>query len=154
MPLTAITIGGDGAFAFSAAHTGIHDGAFEPLHGHSFTVTLCLHGDLDSAGMLVDFSIVKRELAAVIAPLRRRTLMPARHCRTEDAQVIAECGPRRYSLPAGDVVQLPVESTTTEAIAGWLLAQLIPRLPACAICSAALTLAEAADTSATVTVRF
>ena len=61
-----------------AAHTGIHDGAFEPLHGHSFTVTLCLHGDLDSAGMLVDFSIVKRELAAVIAPLRRRTLRPAR----------------------------------------------------------------------------
>ena len=34
MPLTVITVGGDGKFAFSAAHAGLHDGEFEPLHGH------------------------------------------------------------------------------------------------------------------------
>jgi 6-pyruvoyl-tetrahydropterin synthase len=40
MTLTVITVGGDGTFAFCAAHAGLHDGQFEPLHGHSFTVTL------------------------------------------------------------------------------------------------------------------
>jgi 6-pyruvoyl-tetrahydropterin synthase len=73
-----IAVGGDGTFAFSAAHAGLHDGQFEPLHGHSFTVTLRLHGEPDLTGMVCDFGAVKAALAAVITPLRRRTLMPAR----------------------------------------------------------------------------
>ena len=61
--LTVITIGGDGKFAFSAAHAGLHAGEFEPLHGHSFTVTLRLHGEPDETGMVCDFTDVKNALA-------------------------------------------------------------------------------------------
>lgn len=43
---------GDGPFVFCAAHAGLHDGQFERLHGHTFTVTLRLHGSLGAAGML------------------------------------------------------------------------------------------------------
>lgn len=155
-PTTSIAIGGDGTFAFSAAHAGLHDGEFEPLHGHSFTVMLRLHGTPDEAGMICDFTDVKKALSAAIAPLKRRTLMPARSpvCRAcrEGSQVVIECGSKLYSFPADDVVLLPVTNTTTEAIAGWLLEQVLPALSAPGLHRAELTLAEASDTSATLAV--
>jgi 6-pyruvoyl-tetrahydropterin synthase len=154
MTLTVITVGGDGTFAFSAAHAGLHDGQFEPLHGHSFTVTLRLHGEPDQTGMVCDFSVIKAALAAAIGPLRRRTLMPARPpggmCTHQDGQVIIACGTKHYSLPADDVVLLPVTNTTTEAIAAWLLDQLLTRIDAPGVRLAELVLAEAADTCVTV----
>jgi 6-pyruvoyl-tetrahydropterin synthase len=150
-----ISIGGDGTFAFCAAHAGLHDGELEPLHGHTFTVTLRLHGDPGETGMVCDFTVVKNALAAAIAPLKRRVLMPAAlpggRCGREGRQVIIECGTRLYSLPAGDVVLLPVVNTTTEQIAAWLLAQVLPALGQPGLRRAELILAEAPDTSATVT---
>lgn len=155
MALTVITIGGDGTFAFCAAHGGLHEGQLEPLHGHSFIVTLRLHGDLNPVGMVCDFSAVKAALGAAIAPLRRRTLMPAQppggRCRQHGGQMFIDYGGRHYSLPAADVVLLPVANTTTEAIAAWLLGQLMPRLHAPGVYQADLVLAEAPDTSVTVT---
>jgi 6-pyruvoyl-tetrahydropterin synthase len=152
-PLTVITIGGSGKFAFSAAHAGLHDGEFEPLHGHSFTVTLRLHGEPDKTGMVCDFTEAKNALAGVIAPLKRRTLMPASppggRCDHDGSQVIIGCGTKLYSLPAEDVVLLPLPNTTTEQIADWLLTQLVPSLDAPGLRLAELTLAEAPDTSAT-----
>ncbi len=151
---TVITIGGDGTFAFSAAHAGLHDGEFEPLHGHTFTVTLRLHGDLDKDGMVCDFTSTKTALAAAITPLRRRTLMPAQppggRCTAMDGQILIECGAKHYSLPVGDVMLLPVANTTTEAIAGWLLTRLASHLNAPGLRLAELILAEAPDTSVTV----
>lgn len=134
MSTAAITIGGDGTFVFSAAHAGLHDGEFEPLHGHTFIVTLRLQGELDRAGMICDFTDAKAALAAAIEPLRRRVLMPAAprggRCTPEDEQILIECGVKRYSFPAGDMTLLPVANTTTESIAGWLLSQVTSRLHA------------------------
>lgn len=151
-----IEVGG-GPFVFSAAHAGLHSGEFEPLHGHTFTVTVALTGELNDAGMVTDFSVVKNALADVIAPLRRRTLMPAQppggSCTTEGGQVFIECGTKRYSLPVGDVMLLPLANTTTEALAGYLLDRLLPVLvdqPGVQL--AELQLAEAPDTAATATV--
>ncbi|WP_243772738.1 6-pyruvoyl trahydropterin synthase family protein [Actinomadura barringtoniae] len=148
-----IEIGG-GPFVFSAAHAGLHEGEFEPLHGHTFSVTARLIGGLDEAGMVVDFHLVKDALAAVIAPLRRRTLMPTRplggSCWREDDQIFIECGLKRYSLPVQDVVLLPVVNTTTEAIAAYLLQQFLTRIDDdLRIERVELTLSEAPDTAAT-----
>jgi 6-pyruvoyl-tetrahydropterin synthase len=144
-----------GPFEFSAAHAGLHDGQFEPLHGHTYIAGLRLYGDAGAAGMLVDFRVIKQALREVITPLRRRTLMPqhppAGSCRVEDGQVFIECGATRFSLPEAHVTLLPVANTATEAIAGWLLSQLLPRLQnEVGLTRVDLTLAEASDTSATV----
>jgi hypothetical protein len=101
--------------------------------------------------MLADFRMVREAFATAIGPLRRRTLMPARpaggRCRTEGGQLLIECGAKRYSLPHEDVVLLPVASTTTEAIAAYLLGQVMPCLSAePGIQRVELVLAEAADT--------
>ena len=145
-----------GPFEFSAAHAGLHDGQFEPLHGHTYTAGLRLHGEPGAAGMVADFTLIKTALREAIAPLRRRTLMPEHppggSCRFEDGQVFIECGPTRFSFPAAHVALLPVANTSTEAIAAWLLAEILPQLAGQAgLTCGELTLAEAADTSATVT---
>jgi 6-pyruvoyl-tetrahydropterin synthase len=154
---TRISIGGTGAFEFSAAHAGLHGGEFEPLHGHTFTVTLHLHGTTGDTGMVTDFSAAKQALAGAISPLRRRTLMPAvfpgGRVTADGGQILVECGPKRYSFPAGDVLLLPVPNTTTEALAGYLLSQVLPHLDQDRVQLAELTLAEASDTSATVRAR-
>lgn len=69
---------GRGEFGFSAAHSGVHDGEFEPLHGHTYQVTLRLFGVPGDGGMLIDFGEIKTALREAIAPLRRRTMMPGR----------------------------------------------------------------------------
>jgi 6-pyruvoyl-tetrahydropterin synthase len=154
VPVT-IEISG-GPFEFSAAHAGLHDGQFEPLHGHTYITGLRLHGEAGASGMLTDFRLVKQALREVIAPLRRCTLMPQHppggSCRVEDGQVFIECGATRFSFPAVHVTLLPVANTTTEAIAAWLLSQLLPCLKdEAGLTRVDLTLAEAADTCATVT---
>ncbi|SRR5216683_1430760 len=154
--LTTIEIGGE-PFAFSAAHASLHGGEFEPLHGHTFTLTLRLHGEAGEDGMIADFRLIKKALAEVIAPLRRRTLMPADAPGVsswhEDGQVLIVGGARRFSLPAADVVMLPLVNTTTEAIAAHLASQFVPYVrDEPGVGAVELTLAEAAGTAATITV--
>ncbi|MFI6290044.1 6-pyruvoyl trahydropterin synthase family protein [Nonomuraea sp. NPDC050790] len=149
-----IEIGGAGDYVFSAAHAGIHDGQMEPLHGHTFTVTVRLTGDPDAAGMLLDFHQVKRGLKKVIEPLKRRTLLPetpvAGTSHLEDGQVIVECGKDWYGFPERVVALLPVPNTTTEELAGYLLGQLMPYVDgAPGLHRVELVLAEAPDTRAT-----
>jgi 6-pyruvoyltetrahydropterin/6-carboxytetrahydropterin synthase len=61
---------------FSAGHAlrGYH-GKCENVHGHNYRVRVILSGEnLDSVGLLVDFSVVKRALRGVIATLDHRFL--------------------------------------------------------------------------------
>ncbi|HEU0089929.1 MAG TPA: 6-carboxytetrahydropterin synthase [Pseudonocardiaceae bacterium] len=46
-------------FGFYAAHLAVYDGEVEPLHGHTFHVTLRLSGERDANGMLVEFSEIR-----------------------------------------------------------------------------------------------
>jgi len=124
----SITIGANGEYRFSAAHAGLHGGELEPLHGHTYQVTLTLVAGVDEGGMVVDFGDIAELLSGLIAPLKRRTLMPRQlpggRVAVEGGQVLVECGNKRYSLPEQDVVLLPVLNTSTEALARWLLDEL------------------------------
>lgn len=56
---------------FSAAHRlRLHDGSYEPLHGHNWLVEVHLTGpELDGAGMLADFTRIQPALAAITSEL-------------------------------------------------------------------------------------
>jgi len=56
---------------FSAAHRlKLHDGTYEPLHGHNWAVEVFIEGDeLDAAGMLADFTALQPALSAVLGEL-------------------------------------------------------------------------------------
>lgn len=150
----SVQIGG-ADFRFCAAHTGLHDGEFEPLHGHTYVPTLTLSGVTDDAGMVVDFRTVKDALRSAIAPLRSRTLVAADAngvvAVRDRSAVHMTAGAKRYVLPAADVVMLPVANTTTEEIAAYLLAELTPILTKARVHRAELALSESPGTAATVT---
>lgn len=146
-----VEIGG-GEFSFCAAHTGLHEDGFEPLHGHTFTVTLRLAGPVDARGMVADFGPLKAALRRAIAPLRRRTLIATAVSEapvTVDGQRVRFGDvDKHYDLPAGDVALLPLANTTTEAIAEHLLSQVC--VGVAGLDWIELTLAEAPDVAVTI----
>ncbi|MEU4607636.1 6-carboxytetrahydropterin synthase [Kribbella sp. NPDC023972] len=148
---TTITIG-HGEFAFSAAHSGVHAGQFERLHGHTYIVELHLTGTLDKDGMIADFAAVKGTLRAALAPLRKRTLFasdtPGVTIEHAGSQVVIRGAGKVYNLPADDVMLLPTTSTSTEAIAGYLLDQIVEQLrPTSGLAEVELQLTESLDSS-------
>jgi len=148
-------VGGTG-WDFPAAHTGLHSGVFEPLHGHTYQVTLTVYGKLDQAGMVADFAVLKHHLRAVIAPLKRRTLIAASApgVTIEDTgrgQLQVRGGDACFTLPRSWLALLPIAATTTEALATYLAGQLGCRTIALcpAIVRLELALAESPECSAT-----
>ena len=146
---------GDGEYSFCAAHALTWPDTFAALHGRTFMVQLELGGDLDAAtGAVMDFAAIKKALREVLAPLRRRTLLaadaPGVELIREGGAVRFGRGGKTYTLPAEDVVLLPVVNTTTEAIAEYLLGRLDPYLRRPGVAWARLRLAEAPDVAAIV----
>ncbi len=144
---------GRAEFGFYAAHLALYHGEVEPLHGHTFHVTLRISGEPDASGMLVEFSEVRAAVKAAVAPLRRRTLVPGQ---APELQITPEhdslsiiAGRKRYVLPAEDVTVLPLANTTLEAIAGYLLDQVLPALRTAGLLAVELEVAEPPGTSAT-----
>lgn len=61
---------------FAAAHQlRLAHGGLEPIHGHNWRVSATFRGPrLDSCGMLIDFTVIKPRLDAVLAELHDRHL--------------------------------------------------------------------------------
>lgn len=120
-------VGGPG-WDFNAAHTGLHDGVLEPLHGHTYQVTLTVCGEPDDAGMVADFAILMGALRDALAPLKRRTLVateaPGLLVMEDDGLLHVSGGGAWFSLPRTWVTLLPMVSTSTEELAGYLADQL------------------------------
>ena len=150
--MTATITIGHGEFAFSAAHSGVHAGRFERLHGHTYIVELHLTGTLDTDGMIADFAAVKGALRTALAPLRKRTLFasntPGVTIEHTGSQVVIQGAGKVYNFPADDVMLLPTTSTSTEAIAGYLLDRILEQLPPTSgLTQVELELAESLDCS-------
>jgi len=71
--------------SFSAAHRlRDYEGACERLHGHNYKVRVAARGPkLGPAGMLLDFKVLKREVASVMDELDH-------HCLNEDVDDFGE----------------------------------------------------------------
>ena len=98
------------------------DGRKERLHGHNYTVSVAL--DLAAVGFehLIDFGAIKRAIAAECAEWRERTLVAGESPRLERLEraggelEMVLCG-QRYVFPEADALVLPIDNTTTEALA-------------------------------------
>ena len=64
---------------FCASHQiRMHDGTFEPLHGHNWRVTVTVGAnELDAAGFVVDFHDLEQRLDAILKPLNNAHLNDA-----------------------------------------------------------------------------
>jgi 6-pyruvoyltetrahydropterin/6-carboxytetrahydropterin synthase len=107
---------------FSAAHfITFGNNLCERLHGHNYRVLGEIRGALEANGYVVDFIALRDSLAALVAELDHRVLLPTGHptirVHADTKEVLVNFEDRRWVFPRGDCVLLPVMNTTTELIA-------------------------------------
>lgn len=117
------------SFNFASAHFLIFaDGKREALHGHNYQVTVAVEGDLDRAGLVLNFTALKPLVKKVCDGLDHRTLVPSKnpglkiHFGHREVEIIYR--DQRIILPRRDVVLIPIMNVTTELLAEHLAKQI------------------------------
>ena len=119
-------------FNFASAHFLLFaNGKREALHGHNYQVSVTVEGDLDRAGVLLDFITFKPLVKQVCDNLDHRTLIqkasPLLKVRRSERGVEVLYRDQRIVLPRRDVILLPIVNTSTELLAEYI-AERIRRL--------------------------
>ena len=109
-------------FNFASAHFLIFaNGQREPLHGHNYQVVVKMEGELDSAGVVLDFITFKPLVKKICDGLDHRTLIQSRSpilkIRERAKQVELRYRQQKIILPKQDVILLPLANTSTELLA-------------------------------------
>jgi 6-pyruvoyltetrahydropterin/6-carboxytetrahydropterin synthase len=109
-------------FNFASAHFLIFaNGRREPLHGHNYQVSVAMEGELDSAGVVLDFIAFKPLVKRICDALDHRTLIqtrsPAIDVRRRTREVELRYKRQKIILPMQDVILLPLVNTSTELLA-------------------------------------
>ena len=109
-------------FNFASAHFLIFaNGKREPLHGHNYQVSVAMEGELDHAGVVLDFITFKPLVKRICDSLDHRTLIqtesPAISVRARAEEVEVRYGKQKIILPKQDVILLPLKNTSTELLA-------------------------------------
>jgi 6-pyruvoyltetrahydropterin/6-carboxytetrahydropterin synthase len=109
-------------FNFASAHFLIFaNGKREPLHGHNYQVSVVMEGELDRAGVVLDFISFKPLVKRICDSLDHRTLIqtasPAITVRERAQEIEVRHGKQKIILPREDVILLPLANTSTELLA-------------------------------------
>lgn len=116
-------------FNFASAHFLIFaNGRREALHGHNYQVSVAVEGELDEAGIVLNFITFKPLVKQVCDDLDHRTLIqrgnPLLKIRQRPRDVEVLYKRQRLILPRRDVVLLPVINTSTELLAEYIAGEL------------------------------
>ena len=122
------------ALNFSAAHFTIFNATDrEDLHGHNFQVACEMTAELSEAGLMFDYSIVKRAIRALCDEIDEKVLLPEHSphlaIEREGDYVIALFNGERIPFLPRDVLTLPIANTTVEEFSRYFLDK-IRALPA------------------------
>lgn len=116
-------------FNFASAHFLIFaDGQRESLHGHNYQVSVGLEGELDRAGVVLDFISFKPLVKRICDSLDHRTLIQTQsdmikvRRRPNDVEIVYR--KQRLLLPRRDVILLPIKNTSTELLAEYVAKQI------------------------------
>ena len=110
---------------FAAAHMATLGDDLEPLHGHNYLVRCRVDGALTDDRWVIDFSLLKRYVREACEVLDHHFLLqahsPLLDLREAEGEWEVRFGSRAYRFPAADVVALPIENTTAELLAEWIV---------------------------------
>lgn len=124
-----------GELHFNAAHFITFNHSCENLHGHNFHVRIQAYGDNNEDAFVIDFVLLNRLAAEVCLELHDKILLPGKSgevsIREVDGQVEVQSYDKRFSLPAGNCLILPIANATAEMLAWYLTESLLPKLAAC-----------------------
>jgi 6-pyruvoyltetrahydropterin/6-carboxytetrahydropterin synthase len=123
-------------YKFSCAHmTVFPDGSKERLHGHNYQLGVAIEVTDVAFAAMVPFAPIKAALTELCAAWKERVLIAeanphlavvARDAREVELRLCGE----RYVFPAGDVLFLPIDNISVEALAAHAAALLRDRLSA------------------------
>ncbi len=115
-------------FDFSAAHFITYGGRCESIHGHNYRVEITLWGENGPDAFLYNFSdlkpLVRQECKALDHRMLLATKNPLLQIKLENEEVEVRFGSRHYLFPENEVILLPIENTTAELLAFYLLGRL------------------------------
>jgi len=118
---------------FSVAHmTVFADGTKERLHGHNYTVAVELEVERIELQAMIPFASIKAAVGELCAAFKERVLIAAKNpflaiLADHPELELTLCG-ERYVFPRGDVLLLPLDNISVEALAAHLAAELRTRL--------------------------
>jgi 6-pyruvoyltetrahydropterin/6-carboxytetrahydropterin synthase len=116
-------------FNFASAHFLIFaNGRREPLHGHNYQVAVAMEGELDRAGVVLDFISFKPLVKQICDALDHRTLIQMNSSAIEVRKNVREVEilykKQKLLLPRSDVILLPLANTSTELLAEYIARQI------------------------------
>ena len=120
-------------YKVSCAHmTVFPDGTKERLHGHNYTIAIAVEVDRVDLPAMLPFSSIKGALGELCAAWKERVLIAERNphlviVRDDQELELTLCG-ERYVLPRGDVLLLPIDNISVEALAAHIADLLHARL--------------------------
>lgn len=121
-------------FKFSCAHmTVFPDGTKERLHGHNYYMGITVELADIAFDKMIPFGPIKAAAAALCAEWKEHTLLAAHNphlqvLRDGDGELEFRLCGERYVLPRRDVLVLPVDNMTVEALAAHAADVLLDRL--------------------------
>ncbi len=109
-------------YKFSCAHmTVFPDGTKERLHGHNYMLAIALEVSDVSLEAMIPFSAIKTALAALCAEWKEHLFLAGKNPRLEivrdDTQLEFRLCGEAYAMPRGDVLVLPIDNISVEALA-------------------------------------
>jgi 6-pyruvoyltetrahydropterin/6-carboxytetrahydropterin synthase len=120
-------------YKFSCAHmTVFPDGTKERLHGHNYTISVEIEVDRIDLKAMVPFAPIKDVLSELCAQWKDHILLAAKNphfevIRDADEIEFKLCGDR-YVMPRGDVLILPIDNVSVEALSAHLAVILRERI--------------------------
>ncbi len=115
-------------FDFSAGHFITFGGQCETLHGHNYRVEVQLTGQNGPDRFVYNFSdlkpVVRQECNALDHKMLLAIKNPLLQYQQTENEVEVRFGARRYLFPLAETALLPLENTTAEELAAYLLGRI------------------------------
>lgn len=110
---------------FSSAHIIPEYEKCGRLHGHTYAIHAKVTGTLDEKGIILDFSILKNVLKDIANKLDHRILVPEKSkvikIEKQNDSIKINSLEKQYVFPKNDCILLPIESTSAENLASYVL---------------------------------
>lgn len=116
---------------FSSAHIIPEYEKCGRLHGHSYAVHVKVVGEPDKNGIILDFSLLKDALRDIVSDLDHKVLIPEKSgivIEKKDESINVTTLEKHYVFPLIDCTLLPIQSTSVENLAKYILESVIKKI--------------------------
>ena len=117
---------------FSSAHIIPEYEKCGQLHGHTYAVHIKVTGEPDKKGIIMDFSLLKNILRNVVDELDHKLLIPEKSdlvsIEKEKNTIKLTAIGKKYVLPLNDCILLPLNSTSAENLASYILNKVLEKI--------------------------